>query len=180
MILATDTIVRMEEGPDVNSHRRSSTPAHDEIDRSAVRHLGNVLAAARGRSGDRMSRLAKRSDGRFTPDDLRAYERGAREADADTMLALVRLYGCDPRAALPARPTVCIEHDRVVVGEMSAAYDPADHTTVMPAFVRLVRTLRTLRAEDELDLRRPDMQVVTTYWAHCLMDQVQGEATPVA
>jgi hypothetical protein len=180
MILATDRIVRTEEGSDVNSHRRSSTPAHDEIDRGAARQLGSALVAARGRSGDRVSRLAKRSEGRFTRDDLRTYERGDRDADTETMLALVRLYGGDPRAVLPARPTVYIEHDRVVVGEMSATYDPADHTTVMPAFVRLVRTLRTLRAEDELDLRRPDMQVVTTYWAHCLMDQVQGEATPAA
>jgi hypothetical protein len=127
-----------------------------------------------------MTRLAKQSEGQFTRDDLRAFERGTRTADADTTLALVRLYDCDPRAALPQRPTVCIEHDRVVAGGMSAEYDPADHTTVMPAYVRLVRKLRKLRAEDELDLRRPDLQVVTTYWAHCLMEQVQGEATPVA
>jgi hypothetical protein len=163
----------------VNSQRRSSTPATDDIGNDA-RQLAGALVAARRRSGVRMTRLAKQSEGQFSRDDLRAYERGTRTADADTMLALVRLYDCDPRAALPQRPTVCIEHDRVVAGGMSAEYDPADHTTVMPAYVRLVRRLRKLRAEDELDLRRPDLQVVTTYWAHCLMEQVQGEATPVA
>lgn len=161
-------------------HPRSNTLTHADMGTAESWHLARALVAARRRSGDRMTRLATRSAGRFTRADLREFERGVRQVDADTMLALVRLYGCDPRAALPLRQTVHIEHDRVVAGGMSAEYDPADHTTVMPAYVRLVRKLRTLRAEDELELRRPDLQVVTTYWAHCLMEQVQGGATPVA
>lgn len=177
MIMSTNSSFARRKGPDVITTARSNTPATDTIGDAAAQHLAGALVAARRRAGGRVTRLAKRSGGRFTRDDLRAYERGTRSVDADTMLALVRLYGCDPRAALPARPTVSIEHDRVMAGGMSAEYDPADHTTVMPAYVRLVRKLRKLQAGDELDLRRPDLQVVTTYWAHTLMDQVQAEAS---
>jgi hypothetical protein len=118
--------------------------------------------------------MAKLSGGRFRREDLRAHERGTRAMDGETMSALAQLYGCDLRAALPPRSPVAIESDRVTAGEMSATYDPTDHTTVMPAYVRLVRMLRGARPDDELDLRRPDLQVVSVYWAHCMMEQVHA------
>ncbi len=79
-----------------------------------------------------------------------------------------------------ARPAVRMWRGRVVAGRRSARYDPADHTTVLSAYVRLIRRLRSLRAEDELDLRRTELQLVTEYWARCLMDQVQREAMVAA
>lgn len=68
--------------------------------------------------------------------------------------------------------TIQIEPDRLSAGGMATTYDPADHTTVLPAFVRLVRMLRRAAPEQELELRRPDVQVVGSHWANCMMDQV--------
>lgn len=68
--------------------------------------------------------------------------------------------------------TIEIEHDRMSAGGMVTTYDPKDHTTVLPAYVRLVRMLRKAAPDDELELRRPDVQVVGSHWANCMMDQV--------
>jgi transcriptional regulator with XRE-family HTH domain len=134
--------------------------------------LGQTLTAARAKSGVRLGRLAKTSDGRFTKESLQAFERGQRPVDLATATELAQLYGCDLRAALPQRTPVEIEHDRLSAGGMVATYDPADHTTVLPAYVRLVRMLRRATPDEELELRRPDVQVVGSYWAECMMEQV--------
>ncbi len=68
--------------------------------------------------------------------------------------------------------TIEIEHDHMSAGGMVATYDPADHTTVLPAYVRLVRMLRKATPDEDLELRRPDVQVVGSHWANCMMDQV--------
>ncbi len=140
-----------------------------------VAHLSQMLTAARTRSGMRLGKLAKASDGRFSKEDLQAHERGERAIDVDTMSALAQLYGCDLRAALPSRTPIEIEHDHMTAGGLSSTYDPGDHTTVLPAYVRLVRMLRKADPEVDLELRRPDVQVVGSYWAQCMMEQVHDK-----
>ncbi len=72
----------------------------------------------------------------------------------------------------PARTYVSIEHDRMSADGAAASYDPVDHTTVLPAYMRLVAMLRNMDPESEVYLRQTEGQVVSAFWAHCMMKQV--------
>lgn len=66
-----------------------------------IGRFGVALHVARSRSGDAMAALARRSDGRWLPDDLVAVERGERALDDDDIRSLCGLYGLvdQPRPA---------------------------------------------------------------------------------
>ena len=76
------------------------------------------------------------------------------------------------RATPSARTHVSIEHDRMSAGDKAAWYDPADHTTVLPAYVRLVTMLRAMAPDAEVHLRSTEGQIVSAFWAQCMMEQV--------
>ncbi len=71
-----------------------------------------------------------------------------------------------------ARTHVSIGLDRMSAGGRASSYDPADHTTVLPAYVRLVTMLRNMPPESAVELRSTEGQIVSAFWALCMMEQV--------
>lgn len=76
------------------------------------------------------------------------------------------------RTTSSARTYVSIEHDRMSADGKAAGYDPADHTTVLPAYVQLVAMLRNMAPDSEVQLRDTEGQIVSAFWAQCMMEQV--------
>lgn len=138
----------------------------DQVDIGSVafaRRLANLLLATRRERRLSLRRLARHSDGTFSHRDLRAWEAGERRPDVPTVLQLTGLYGCDVSAILPARLPVSVEFGRITAGGIGAPFEPLSSTSLLEAYLRLVRTLRRQKNAPTVELRRDDIEVLAAY-----------------
>ena len=138
----------------------------DQVDIGSVafaRRLANLLLATRRERRVSIGRLARRSGGRFSKHDLRAWEAGERRLDAPTVLQLTGLYGCDVSQILPSRLPIAVEFGRISAGGVSAQFEPLSSTSLLEAYLRLVRSLRRQKSAPTVELRRDDIEVLAAY-----------------
>ncbi len=112
------------------------------------RHFGARLVAERRRSRRPLWVVATRSRGEFTLRDLRDVEAGLLPLDAATVVRLADLYGMAVREALPpmARGLEICEGS-LHAGGVSMGYRPGDTRSMVDAYFRLARTLRSIDDE---------------------------------
>jgi hypothetical protein len=112
------------------------------------RHFGARLVAERRRSRRPLWIVATRGTGEFTLRDLRDAEAGLLPLDAATVVRLADLYGVAVRETLP--PTARgleIRDGSLHAGGVSVDYRSGDTRSMVDAYFRLARTLRSIDGE---------------------------------
>jgi hypothetical protein len=154
---SADVIASTEQGVEARTPRDPHDPGHGGPVRLEVasgpfgRHLGARLVAERRRSRRPLWVMASRSRGDFTVRDLRDAEAGLLPLDPDAVLRLAELYGIELRAALP--PTqrgLEIGPGTMTAGGVTVVFRDGDSRSMIEAYFRLVRTLRSIDATGEV------------------------------
>jgi len=125
--------------------------------------VANLMVATRHERRLSVGGMARRSGGRFSKRDLRAWEAGERLLDESTVLQLTGLYGCDAKAIMPARLPIVVEFGRITAGGVSAPFEPLSSTSLLEAYLRLVRSLRRQKSAPAVELRRDDIEILAHY-----------------
>lgn len=129
-----------------------------------ARRFANLLAARRRDNDLRLGQVAQASEGRFTVRELKAAEAGSLELADDVVGDLASLYGIDLGTILPVRLPLVIERNGVIAtGGVEARFDPEDDTSLLAAYLRLIRALRSEQREPMIDLRRDDVEALGRY-----------------
>lgn len=155
-----------EQVVDINGSNEKNVigaPAMGNIDVESVafaKRLANLMVATRRQRRLSVRAMARRSGGRFTSGDLKACEAGVRQLDEPTVLQLTGLYGCDMTAILPSRLPIVVELGRISAGGVSAPYEPLSSTSLLEAYLRLVRSLRRQKSAPTVELRRDDIEIL--------------------
>ena len=140
------------------------TATIDIASRAFARRFANLIDGRRRESGLRLGQLARTSEGRFTVRDLRAAEAGTLTLTEDVVGALASLYDTDLGTILPVRLPLIIDRRGVITtGGVEARFDPAEETSLLRAYLRLVRALRSQQREPMIDLRRSDVEALAEY-----------------
>lgn len=146
-----------------NEQNGIGAPEMGTVDIQSVafaRRLANLMVATRRERRLSVRAMAKRSGGRFSSNDLKACEAGVRALDEPTVLQLTGLYGCDVKAILPSRLPIVVELGRISAGGVSAPYEPLSSTSLLEAYLRLVRSLRRQKSAPTVELRRDDIEIL--------------------
>ncbi len=124
------------------------------------RHFGARLVAERRRSRRPLWVVATCSKGDFTLRDLRDVEAGLLPLDAATVVRLADLYGIRVREALPPmRHGLEIDDASLCAGGVSVAFRPGDARSMVDAYFRLARTLRSIGDETaRVGFRHDDLE----------------------
>ncbi|MFZ9629947.1 MAG: hypothetical protein ACO3C1_11420 [Ilumatobacteraceae bacterium] len=148
---------------DSNGHLPQTTDQVDIASSAFAKRLANLMVATRHERRLTVGGMARRSGGRFSKRDLRAWEAGERLLDESTVLQLTGLYGCDAQAILPARLPIVVEFGRISAGGVSAPFEPLSSTSLLEAYLRLVRSLRRQKSAPAVELRRDDIEILAHY-----------------
>lgn len=123
--------------------------------------LANLLRARRQADGVRLATLARQSHGRFTARDLRDVEAG--RGDPHDAVELAELYGADLAAILPERLPLEIDPSgRISTAGVVEDFGPEDQTSLLIAYLRLVRRLRHQERAEVIVLRHADVDVLAS------------------
>lgn len=125
-----------------------------------ARRTATMLVAARVQSGFTLRSLARRSGGAFSKERLREIESGSVALDRATTEALAALYGCELDVLFTPRRPVVVDGGSVSAGGRSERIDGVGATSVLSAYLRLVRALRRVPADAAVELRRDDIEVL--------------------
>ncbi|MDO8389273.1 MAG: hypothetical protein Q7V57_02210 [Actinomycetota bacterium] len=125
--------------------------------------LGNLLVSTRGQTHLSRFALARESQGRFRFRDLRDLERGTRRLDEQTIDDVAQLYRCDLGVILPHRLPVMVTGYEVSAGGVHQSFVPDEPDALLLAYLRLVRSLRHQRRMPVVDLRRDDLEALSSY-----------------
>ena len=146
-----------------NEQNEIGAPSMGTVDIESVafaKRLANLMVATRRQRRLSVRAMAKRSGGRFSSTDLKDCEAGVRSLDEPTVLQLTGLYGCDVKAILPSRLPIVVELGRISAGGVSAPYEPLSSTSLLEAYLRLVRSLRRQKSAPTVELRRDDIEIL--------------------
>lgn len=148
---------------DSTGHLPQTTEQVDIASVAFAKRLANLMVATRHERRLTVGGMARRSGGTFSKRDLRAWEAGERRLDEHTVLQLTGLYGCDAKAILPARLPIVVEFGRITAGGVSAPFEPLSSTSLLEAYLRLVRSLRRQKSAPAVELRRDDIEILAHY-----------------
>lgn len=141
----------------------ASTPIIDiESDVFALR-LATLLRSTRVAHGRSLRALARASDGRYTPDQLRVVEAGGPALSEEQVEALSALYGADLGTILPSRLPVAITGGVISAGGVTATFVATNSTSLLTAYLRLIRAMRRQKKAPMIVLRRDDIDVIADY-----------------
>jgi hypothetical protein len=134
--------------------------AHVDVSSDAFAgRLSTLLREHRRADGIRLRALARRSAGRFTTRDLREIEAG--RSAVDDAVELTALYGADLSSILPARMAVEVDPGgRVITAGVAEEFEPDDVTSLLTAYLRLIRRLRNDERAPVVALRRDDVEAL--------------------
>ncbi|MEO5900010.1 MAG: sortase [Ilumatobacteraceae bacterium] len=119
--------------------------------------LGRLLRTQRQRRHQSRRSLVAESDGSFSAPELRHLERGSVQLDESLIDAACRMYGADLGAILPSRFPVSIEGGVISTGGVRHGFSPGDTTSLLRAYLRLIRSLRHQNKAPAIALRRNDI-----------------------
>lgn len=125
--------------------------------------LANLLISTRARDGRGVGHIARASNGRFSKDDLKAFEHARGEVDEGALDELVQLYRCDLGEILPMRLPVVVGSATISAGGVHQAFESTEGDALLAAYLMLVRTLRHEKKAPVVDLRRDDIEVLAGY-----------------
>jgi hypothetical protein len=129
-----------------------------------ARRFANLLGARRRESGLRLGQMARASEGRFGVAELKAAEAGTLALTEEVVADLAGLYGTDLGTILPVRLPLIIDTNGVIAtGGVEARFDPGDTDSLLTAYLRLIRTLRSQQHEPMIDLRHDDVEALARH-----------------
>ena len=139
----------------------------DEIDITSavfIRRFAALLSTHRQRTKQYIWRLSRRSDGRYSVEDLQDIEAGLWPVDEDDIHALLELYGTDLDSLLPPRVRLHIDPTgKVAANGTEKPFDPTQPMGLLSAYLELVRTLRDQLDRTVIELRREDVEVLADH-----------------
>lgn len=128
-----------------------------------ARRLANLMVATRRQRRLSIGAMARRSEGRFSRRDLKACEAGVRRLDEPTVLQLSGLYGCEISEILPSRLPIAVGAGHLTAGGVSVPFDLLNSTSLLEAYLRLVRSLRRQKSSPTVELRRDDIEILAEH-----------------
>jgi sortase (surface protein transpeptidase) len=128
----------------------------------AVR-FGRLLTTTRRRSKSSITKLAASKLVRFDASQLRQFEQGVSTIDESIVEALCLLYSADLGRVLPQRLPVMISGRCLSCAGTSVRFSTDDPTSLMVAYLRLIRRLRNQKQTPAVALRRDDVLVLARY-----------------
>lgn len=128
----------------------------------AVR-FGRLLATTRRRARLSVEQVAASGSVGFGVHQLQQFERGMATIDESIVAALCLLYAADAGQVLPGRRPVTITGCRLFGPGSSVEFSPDDPTSLLLAYLRLIRRMRNERLAPAVALRRDDILVISGY-----------------
>jgi sortase (surface protein transpeptidase) len=125
--------------------------------------FGALLAATRRRATCSVEELAASNAFGFDAAQLRQFECGSATIDESIAETLCLVYAADIGQILPARLPVTIGDLRLSSEGLGVEFSPADPTTVLVAYLRLIRRMRNQKRAPAIALRRDDVDVLASY-----------------
>jgi transcriptional regulator with XRE-family HTH domain len=127
--------------------------------------LANLLRQRRRELGTSIRRLARLSGGAFTPAQLKELEAGEGSMEGLDLLALASLYHVDLSVILPRRLPLIVDETvgRIATAGISSSFVAGDEDSLLTAYLRLVRELRSLERAPEITLRRGDVEALAAH-----------------
>ena len=145
--------------PRPDGQRPDDSGSVDVASEAFARRLATLLREHRRADGVGLGTLARRSDRRFTTRELRAIESGRVHVTDATDLAA--LYGADLASILPARMAIAVDPaGQIITAGVAEAFEPADTTSMLTAYLRLIRRLRGAERDPVVALRRDDVDAL--------------------
>ncbi|MEI8240477.1 MAG: hypothetical protein WCI22_13775 [Actinomycetota bacterium] len=139
---------------------------HTTIDIASAafaKRLANLLTDTRTRQGVSLRKMARREDRPFAVGDLKRFEAATMPLDHDIVERVTELYEADLGLILPARLPIVVMAGVVSAGGVRAAFTPHDATSLLEAYLKLVRQLRREHKTMMLELRRHDIDALASY-----------------
>jgi hypothetical protein len=126
--------------------------------------FANLLRATRLEHGTSFRSLVKAGGQQWTKDQLRQIEDGLLTLDESMVESVSMAYGADLGSILPSRLAVDIVEDGVIsAGGVRAVFIPHNETSLLTAYLRLIRTMRRQRKAPMIALRRDDIEVLAAH-----------------
>ena len=126
--------------------------------------FANLLRATRLEHGSSFRSLVKAGAQQWTKDQLKQIEEGLLTLDEATVESVSMAYGADLASILPSRLAVDIVQDGVIsAGGVRAVFIPHDETSLLTAYLRLIRSMRRQRKAPMIALRRDDIDVLAAH-----------------
>lgn len=131
---------------------------------SLTERVAHLLRSRRRTLGLDVSGLAERSEGRFTVERLIAVESGRARIGPSEAAELAALYGIELAAVVSGRPPLVIDPAGTIhAAGATAAYRAGDSTSLLAAYLRVVRQLRGVPADGVVALRRADVAILAEH-----------------
>ena len=126
--------------------------------------FANLLRATRLEHGTSFRSLVKATGQQWTKEQLRQIEDGLLTLDESMVESVSMAYGADLGSILPSRLAVDIVEDGVIsAGGVKAVFIPHNETSLLTAYLRLIRTMRRQRKAPMIALRRDDIEVLAAH-----------------
>jgi len=150
-----------------HSHRSQHSPEIlDGTGERLAKRMAALLGEHRHRNGLSLRSVARSSDGRYTTRDLRRIESGRTTLSPEDTTELAELYGIDLATALPERVPIEIRPFGVLsTNGVARSFTPGDDTSLMTAYIDLIRAVRDDDTTRLLDLRRSDIDLLAKHLA---------------
>ena len=128
-----------------------------------ARRLANLLEATRRERGLSIRHIARDSNGRYRRKDLRRFEAGTMPLTEELVEDVTDCYQADLDSILPSRLPVVVGHGVLSAGGVRTSFTPADSTSLLTAYLRLIRQLRHQKKAPTVDLRRDDIEALAAH-----------------
>lgn len=126
--------------------------------------FANLLRATRLEHGTSFRSLVKAGAQQWTKEQLKQIEEGLLTLDETMVESVSMAYGADLASILPSRLAVDIVEDGVIAaGGVRAVFVPHNETSLLTAYLRLIRTMRRQRKTPMIALRRDDIEVLAAH-----------------
>ncbi len=125
-----------------------------------AQRLGQQLFERRRAAGLSRRALSRASDGALSTRMLKDIERANLVLTEELAGSVALLYGLDLGSLVPPRQTLEIRADRIAAGGFAVEFTEHDPTSLLLAYLTLVRRLRGGDHPPAIDLRRSDIELL--------------------
>jgi transcriptional regulator with XRE-family HTH domain len=122
--------------------------------------LAQLLAERRHQAGLSRRQLARASGGAFRARMLKDIENARVVLTEELAGSVALLYGLDLGSLVPARVPLEIDEGRIAAGGYAVKFHDGDVTSLLLAYLTLVRRLRGGDHPPAIDLRRSDIELI--------------------
>lgn len=142
-------------------HPQQSAGVLDATGERLAKRMAALLSEHRRKHDLSVRSIARSTGGRYTTRDLRRIEAGRTTLSPEQATELAELYGLELATALPERVALEIRPFGVLSANgVARSFTPGDDTSLMTAYIGLIRAVRDDDTTRLLDLRRSDIDLI--------------------